>query len=141
MSNLFPEQPDSVFCTAGSIVHSFEDYANINLAYKGNKNAFIETNWLTPRVARDLIITGSEGIVTVQYRTQEITIENNEKLIQPYLPYKEPLYQELESFTSSILNDETPEVTGQDGLNALIICEAALQSAKKGDAVKLIEIQ
>ena len=45
------------------------------------------------------------------------------------------------SFTSSILNDETPEVTGQDGLNALIICEAALQSAKKGDAVKLIEIQ
>jgi UDP-N-acetylglucosamine 3-dehydrogenase len=141
VNNLFPEEPDSVFCTAGSIAHAFEDYANINLRYDGNRNAFIETNWLTPRIVRNLTITGSEGIITVHYRTQEITVENNEQLIQPFLPYKEPLYLELQSFTNAVMNDTTPEVTGEDGLNALRICEAALRSAKTGETVNLEDIK
>jgi len=141
VNNLFPEEPDSVFCTAGSIAHGFEDYANINLRYKGDRNAFIETNWLTPRVVRNLTITGSEGIITVHYRTQEITVENNEQLTQPFLPYKEPLYLELQSFTRAVMNDTTPEVTGEDGLKALRICEAALRSAETGETVKLSDIK
>jgi len=141
VNNLFPEEPDSVFCTAGSIAHGFEDYANINLRYKGDRNAFIETNWLTPRVVRNLTITGSEGIITVHYRTQEITVENNEQLTQPFLPYKEPLYLELQSFTRAVMNDTTPEVTGEDGLNALRICEAALRSAETGETIKLSDIK
>jgi len=141
VNTLFPEEPDSVFCTAGSIAHGFEDYANINLRYKGDRNAFIETNWLTPRVVRNLTITGSEGIITVHYRTQEITVENNEQLTQPFLPYKEPLYLELQSFTRTVMNDTTPEVTGEDGLNALRICEAALRSAETGETVKLSDIK
>ena len=132
---LFPNGPEKVFCTAGSIAHSFEDYANINLRYSEDRNAFIETNWLTPRVRRDLIITGSEGIVTVQYRTQEVTLETNEKLEQPFLGYQEPLYRELESFTKAVLEDKQPVVTGLDGYKTLKICTAALKSAENGEAV------
>ncbi len=141
VNNLFPEEPDSVFCTAGSIAHNFEDYANINLRYSGDRNAFIETNWLTPKVVRNLTITGSEGIITVHYRTQEITVENNERLTQPFLPYREPLYQELHSFTRAVIDDTTPEVTGEDGLIALRICEAALRSARTGETIKLPDIK
>lgn len=133
---LFPNGPEKVFCTAGSLAHSFEDYANISLRYTGNRNAFIETNWLTPRVRRDLTITGSEGIITVQYRTQELTLENNEKLVQPFLRYEEPLYRELDSFSRSVLEDTPPVVSGMDGYKALKISTAALLSAKNGEAVK-----
>jgi UDP-N-acetylglucosamine 3-dehydrogenase len=133
---LFPNGPEKVFCTAGSIAHSFEDYANINLRYAGDRNAFVETNWLTPRIRRDLTITGSEGSITVQYRTQEVTIETNEKLEQPLLGYEEPLYRELESFSKAVIEDTEPVVTGLDGYKTLKICTAALQSAENGEAVE-----
>jgi len=132
---LFPNEPEKVFCIAGSIAHSFEDYANINLQYSGNRNAFIETNWLTPRIRRDLFITGSEGIISVSYRTQEVIIETNEKLEQPFLKYEEPLYRELESFSEAVIEDTLPVVSGQDGYKTLRICTAALRSAENGETV------
>ena len=138
---LFPNGPEKVFCTAGSIAHSFEDYANINLRYSGDRNAFIETNWLTPRVRRDLTITGSEGIITVQYRTQEVTLENNEQLVQPLLQYSEPLYKELESFAKAVRDNTPPVVSGEDGYRALKISQGALLSAKSGEAVNYNEIE
>ena len=140
VSQVFTDEPETVFCTAGSIAHSFEDYANINLRYNGDRNAFLETNWLTPRVRRDLTITGSEGIITVQYRTQEITIENNDELVQPLLPYREPLYMELDSFAKAVIEDRMPVVSGMDGYKALKISEAALKSANSGEAVRYCEI-
>jgi UDP-N-acetylglucosamine 3-dehydrogenase len=130
ISQLFQVNPEYIFATCGSIDHSFEDYANINLSYSDNRNAFIETNWLTPRIRRNLIITGTTGIITVQYRTQQITMENNRQLIQPYIQYQEPLKLELESFANSIRDNVAPLVTGEDGLKALTIAEAALESSR-----------
>jgi len=138
---VFPNGPEKVFCTAGSIAHSFEDYANINLRYSGDRNAFIETNWLTPRVRRNLTITGSEGIITVQYRTQEVTVENNEQLVQPLLQYSEPLYKELESFAKAVRDNTQPIVSGEDGYRALKISQGALISAKSGKAVNYEDIE
>ena len=135
IAHLFPNSPETIYATCGSIVHKFEDYANINIRYKGNRNAFIETNWLTPSVKRDLTITGTEGVITVQYRTQQITIENNEQSIRPYLPTQEPLRNELNAFVNCIINDTEPVVTGADGLKALTIAEAALESNRTGKTV------
>jgi UDP-N-acetylglucosamine 3-dehydrogenase len=135
IAQMFPNSPETIYATCGSIAHKFEDYANINVRYKGNRNAFIETNWLTPSVKRDLTITGTEGVITVQYRTQQITIENNERLIQPYLPTQEPLRNELAAFVDCILNDTDPIVTGANGLKALTIAEAALESSRTGKTV------
>jgi UDP-N-acetylglucosamine 3-dehydrogenase len=118
-------------------VHAFEDYANIVLRFSENRSAFIETNWLTPHKIRRLILTGSEGLITVEFIPQEIFIEDNEGRHQPFLPIKEPLTLELEAFLSSVLEDTTPVVSGDDGLKALQICEAALESARIGTPVRL----
>jgi UDP-N-acetylglucosamine 3-dehydrogenase len=135
IAKMFPNSPETIYATCGSIAHKFEDYANINVRYKDNRNAFIETNWLTPSVKRDLTITGTEGVITVQYRTQQITIENNEQSIRPYLPTQEPLRNELNAFVNCIINDTEPVVTGADGLKALTIAEAALESNRTGKTV------
>jgi predicted dehydrogenase len=57
--------------------------------------------------------------------------------VQPFLPYREPLYMELEHFTQAVINDTEPTITGRDGLRALQICEAALESSRTGQTVKL----
>jgi UDP-N-acetylglucosamine 3-dehydrogenase len=135
IAHLFPNSPEAIYAICGSISHSFEDYANINVRYKGNRNAFIETNWLTPSVKRDLTITGTEGVISVQYRTQKISIENNERLLEPYITTQEPLRNELNAFVNCIINDTDPAVTGSDGLKALTIAEAALESSRTGKTV------
>lgn len=48
VNQLFKAEAQEVFATAGNIAHQFEDYANIVIRFEGNRNAFIETNWLTP---------------------------------------------------------------------------------------------
>jgi UDP-N-acetylglucosamine 3-dehydrogenase len=134
---LFGEEPETVYATAGNLVHSFEDYANIVLRFLGNRSAFIETNWLTPHKIRRLILTGSEGLITVEFITQEITVEDDEGSYRPFLEPQEPLTLELGSFVEAILEDKPPAVSGEDGLMALRICEAALVSARTGMPVKL----
>ncbi len=123
-------EPQYVSAVAGCIRHKYEDYANINLFYDRDRSAFIETNWLTPRRIRTLTVTGTEGIINVEYTTQQITIENNEMIVQPFLPYKEPLQEELRSFIDHVANGLSPEITGEDGLRALTLCEEALRSSK-----------
>jgi UDP-N-acetylglucosamine 3-dehydrogenase len=134
---LFGADPVTVYATAGNLVHTFEDYANIVLRFPGNKSAFIETNWLTPHKIRRLILTGSEGLITVEFITQEVTVENDEGSYTPFLKPQEPLTLELESFVEAILEDKPPTISGEDGLKALRICEAALESARIGKPVKL----
>jgi len=134
---LFGADPETVYATAGNLVHSFEDYANIVLRFPGNRSAFIETNWLTPRKIRRLILTGSEGLITVEFITQEVTVEDDEGRYTPFLKPQEPLTLELESFVEAILEDKPPAVSGEDGLKALRICEAALESARTGKPVRL----
>jgi len=137
VNQLFKDKAQIVFASAGSIAHSYEDYANILVCYEGNRSGFVETNWLTPRKVRTLTVTGTEGILTVEYITQQVTVENNDQLFQPFLQPGEPLMRELSSFTSSIIEDVPPEVSGEDGLNALKICEAAIESAKKNREIML----
>jgi len=136
-SSLIRDPPHTVHATAGNIAHKYEDYAIINVGFTDNRTALIETNWLTPRRVRTLSITGTEGIINVEYSSQQITIENTVQTIQPFLPYKEPLYIELDHFINAVIDDTQPMITGKAGLKALQICEAALESAKQRKIITL----
>jgi UDP-N-acetylglucosamine 3-dehydrogenase len=135
---LFGEEPIAVYAKTGSMKHKkFEDYAQIMLTFEGGKSAFIESNWLTPYKTRTLVVTGSKAIMKLDYITQELTIEDATKTIQPRYPWQEPLKLELQHFANCILKKENPLITGTDGLKALQIAEAALKSSAIGRAVKL----
>ena len=135
---LFGDDPEEVYAKAGSLrAKQYEDHAQIMLTFRGGKTAFIEANWLTPYKIRKLTVTGSKAIMSLDYITQEITIETSGQTLAPRYEVKEPLKLELQHFAKSILNDKEPIITGVDGLKAVQVAEAALKSAQIGTAIKL----
>ncbi len=132
------QDPISVYAKTGNMRHrQFEDYAQIMLTFENGKSAFIESNWLTPYKTRTLNVTGSEGIMRLDYITQELWIENAKETLQPRIAFQEPLKMELKHFAECVLEKKTPLVSGVDGLKSLQIAMAALQSSAKNNAVKL----
>ena len=138
MLHLFNEDPIAVYAKTGSMRHKrFEDYAQIMISFKGAKSAFIESNWLTPYKTRVLIVTGSEAIMTLDYITQELTVENAKETTKPRYAMQEPLKLELQHFANCIMKKEKPIITGLDGLKALRIAESALKSSATGRIIEL----
>jgi len=138
MLYLFNQQPIAVYAKTGRMKHNkFEDYAQIMLTFEGGKNAFVESNWLTPYKTRVLVATGSDAIMKLDYMTQELTIENAKETVQPRYETQEPLKLELKHFANCILNKEKPLITGLDGLRALKTAESALKSSSTGNIIKL----
>lgn len=138
MRYLFDEDPSAVYAKVGNLKHTrFEDYAQMMLTFEGGKTGFIETNWLTPHKVRNLTLTGSDAIMSLDYLTQKITVETSDKILKPRNQWKEPLKLELQHFADRILKDEEPAVTGVDGYKALSIAEAAIKSSDTGRTVKI----
>jgi UDP-N-acetylglucosamine 3-dehydrogenase len=73
----------------------------------------------------------------LDYITQELWIEEPKETLQPRYPWQEPLKLELQHFADCILAKKKPLITAADGLKALQIAEAALQSSAKNRAIKL----
>jgi UDP-N-acetylglucosamine 3-dehydrogenase len=138
MLYLFNEDPVAVYAKTGSIRYKrFEDYAQILLTFERGKTAFIESNWLTPYKTRTLVATGTDAIMSLDYITQELKIENVKETVQPRYTSVEPLKLELRHFANCVLEKEKPLITGLDGMRALRIAEAALKSSATGKIVKL----
>jgi len=132
--------PVAVYAKMGSRrIRKYEDYAHIMLTYENGESAFIEANWLTPSKTRMLTVTGSEGIMKLDYITQELWIEQQTQTVQPRQPTVEPLKLELEHFAKCITEKKAPLITGVDGIKALQIAEAATQSSTKCIAINLEE--
>jgi UDP-N-acetylglucosamine 3-dehydrogenase len=138
---IFRDEARSVHAKTGSIRHTKEDYAEIMLEFGKGGTAFIDANWLTPRKTRTLIVTGSEATVELDYISQEISIEDSEQTTRPNLEKQEPLRIELAHFADSTLNGKPFRVNGEDGLRAVEICEAVLQSGKSGQTLPLAIVQ
>jgi UDP-N-acetylglucosamine 3-dehydrogenase len=138
MRYISKEDPIAVYAKTGSMRYKkFEDYAQIMLSYEDGKTAFIESNWLTPYKTRTLTVTGSDAIMRLDYITQELWIENAKETLQPRYQWQEPLKLELQHFADCILTKKNPLITATDGVKALQIAEAALQSSMKNRAIKL----
>ena len=132
------QDPMTVYAKTGNMKHKkFEDYAQIMLTYEDGKTAFIESNWLTPYKTRSLTVTGSEAIMRLDYITQELWIEKEKDNLQPKYPWQEPLKLELEHFSDCIIEHKDPLIPASDGVKALKIAEAALQSSASNKAIEL----
>lgn len=146
----------SVYAKAGKFnkTIAYEDYANIVLNFDNDKCGIIEVNWLTPMKIRKMFLTCSENFVEIDYMEQSVTISsssfkkiNEMDLYRVPIQYnvnhvalekKEPLKLEIHDFIESILKNRKPLATGEDGLMALKIAEAAAQSYKTGAEVRIL---
>lgn len=146
---------ESVYARAGKFNKniSHEDHANIVLNFENDVNGIVEVNWLTPMKIRKLFLTCSENFVEMDYISQSVTISSSSfkkidemnlyhvpiqyNINQVALEKKEPLRNEIEDFVDAIENSKKPLATGEDGLKALEVVQAAEESYKKGGVVKL----
>ena len=100
------------------------------ISFDEDITGILEVNWLTPYKRRQIEITGTDGIITIDYIDQSIEVYGKfaqDIQIKPV----EPLSEELNSFLCKIEADEEPEITGEDGLKALKMVLAANKSSKE----------
>jgi len=111
----------------------------------------LDINWLTPTKVRELTVTGERGMFRVDHLMQDLYFyENAEtdserwsaisllrgvsegRMIRYPVHKYEPLKAELESFVRAVLDDEPVPVSGKDGLAALKLARALIQSGREG---------
>ncbi|MEM1524709.1 MAG: Gfo/Idh/MocA family oxidoreductase [Nitrososphaerales archaeon] len=134
---IFEKEPKLVFARTGKVISDYEDFATIILGFDREKTAFITSNWVTPKRVRQLITVCTNGIVTIDFITQEIKIDDNERTIIPRKEWQEPLMLELKSFIDCVRRREPPLIKGEDGVNITKIAEAALISSQIGSPIYL----
>jgi UDP-N-acetylglucosamine 3-dehydrogenase len=146
-------EPTVVFARAGSHRSKpYEDHAFIQIGFRGGATASIETNWLTPMRVRHANLTLTEANMELDFVEQVATISTSQPL-EPLAPdlatipteynhqvvtlrRKEPLRNELEDFVAAIQDKRPALVDGAQGLRALRVAHAALESARTGKAVE-----
>lgn len=137
---LFESRANTVFANMSSNLKNceFEDHAEIMTKYDNEVLSILETNWLTPYKKRQLNITGVDGIISVDYGNQSVTVyKENDKVEKVKVENKEPLKEELRSFVNAVQTNTEPEVSGEDGYEALKIVEAAMRSSKDKNLIYL----
>ena len=138
---LFDANIMQIYGTMNSVLEDcqFEDHAEIMVSFDNESTGIIEVNWLTPYKRRELELTGTDGIISVDYIKQSIDVYG--KFAQDIeIKHEEPLKDELKSFLNAVVNEEEPEITGEDGLKALKLVIAANMSSKEHRPISLDEL-
>ena len=140
--------------TAQRIHTNNEDLLSGLIRFNCGTLGVLSINWLTPTKVRELTITGEKGMFVANYITQELRFYENADLKDDYtyseilrgvsegcmtkyvVQKGEPLKKEIEHFISCVRDDKTPLVTGEDGLEAVKLAEALIESADSERCVK-----
>ena len=156
---LMGSKPISVYAVGGSLNEiEYEDHATMMIKFENGNNAIVEVNWITPMKARTVSLTCEKSLVELDYMKQEITASSsvfidpknpnqfpaNLEIKRDLVPVEnaEPLRLEIEDFVECIRssgNGESfsPLVDGEQGIMALRVALAALESIKSGEVVSI----
>lgn len=146
-----------VYAETEQEIHSaYEDLLVGALRLEGGVVAVLDINWLTPTKVRELTVTGERGMFLVDHLTQDLYFyENAEahpdrwnaisllrgvsegRMIRYPVQKYEPLKAELEAFVRAVVEDRPPPVDGRDGLMALRLAWALVQSGREGRAIAM----
>lgn len=128
---------------ARSVAHNHPemtvDYALTTLSFDSGAVAHIEATWMDPAGGRVTFeVCGSGGMIEYDSRiahSLRTSIDGGSVVESPLSPTDDPYYQQLRSFIDSVKNGTPPLVSGADGLMAVSIACAAIESAKTGRLV------
>lgn len=140
-----------VYAETEKHIHSkFEDLLTSVLRFTDGSIGTLIINWLTPTKIREFIVTGERGLFRCDYLTQDLYFYENPishgsewenlrvlrgvregKMIRHMITKKEPLRSEQEAFINSVINNTPVPVSGEDGLKALELAKAIVQSGSE----------
>ncbi len=116
------------------------DYALTTLSFDSGAVAHVEASWMDPAGGRVTFeVCGSEGMLEYDSRialSLRTSTASGSVTESPLSPTDDPYYQQLRSFVDAVKNNTPPLVTGFDGLMAVSIAEAAIESSKTALAIK-----
>lgn len=150
-------EPVRVFAEIAKRVHTdHEDLVFGLLGFPQDITGALEINWLTPTKVREVLILGERGMFRVDDLTQDLFFYENAAaegelwqslrtikgvsegtMVRYALKRYEPLRAELEAFVDCILNDTEEPVSGQDGLQALRLALALIESGATHKAIEV----
>ena len=149
------ERPVRVHAETAQRIHAdHEDLLFGLLHFPSGVIAQLDVDWLTPAKRRQLVVVGAEGMFELDYLTQRLTFTRATDLTDPRLirgyaptfegdvvelpvPTGEPLALEHDAFMRVIREGGRPEVNAEDGLWAVAIATALLESASSRAVVEL----
>lgn len=156
-NHLLDEEPKMVYAKMASTFRKGrEDHAIIYLSYSRTE-CVIQVNWITPVKLRELAVTGPKGFAELNYITQDLHIYETvvEKEYDSFgdfvlnfgspkeslesLERTEPLREELKHFIECIKKHEEPLVSGEDGMKALAVALAAIESSNSNVPIDMEE--
>lgn len=143
-------EPVRVFAETERRIHTeHEDLMMALLRFDNQITGLLDINWLTPQKVREVAVLGEQGMFRADDLTQDLFFyENAEvsgsawshlsilkgvsegRMVRYPIRRYEPLRAELEAFTFAVLNDTPAPVSGADGLAALRLALAVVESGK-----------
>jgi UDP-N-acetylglucosamine 3-dehydrogenase len=94
-------------------------------------------NWVTPRKERITTVTGERGCFVADTLTTDLTFHTNGHMTRYAIPKAEPLRTQLAAFRDAVRGSGGEIVWMQEGLAALVVAQACLESASKGVTMDL----
>ena len=126
------------------------DYDSVNVLMKtasGRQAVITNTRRATYGYDQRIEVLGSEGMAQAENHhenTVQIATADGYKrrpLMNFFMERYMPAYQaEIRAFVAAVEQGVTPPTTGEDGLMALVLAEAALRSVAEGRTIKVSEI-
>ncbi len=153
------DEPVRVYAETQQEIHTaHEDLVTALLHFRGGLTGVLEINWLTPTKVREVVVLGERGMFRVDSLTKDLFFYENAqantemwdalevlkgvsegRMVRYPLRRYEPLKAELEAFATAVLENEPVPVSGDDGLAALRLALAVVESGERHQVVEIGE--
>ena len=157
MRFLAGENPTRVYSEIEQRIHTdHEDLLWASLRFPNGVIGGLEINWLTPTKIREVLVLGERGMFRADALTQDLYFYENALVNQVQwatlqtikgvsegsmtrfaIPRFEPLKAELQAFLRAIQDGQPVPISGGDGLSALNIALALVESGRTHQVVDL----
>jgi len=144
-------EPVRLYAEISREIHTTnEDLLSGLVRFRNETVGLLEINWLTPTKIRELTVTGERGMFRADYLTQDLYFFENAvagdgawdamsllrggvhegSMTRFALRRREPLAAELAAFLAAARGEREPAVSGADGVRALSLALALIDSAQ-----------
>ena len=132
-----------------------EDLLAATLRFDSGIIGLLEVNWLTPTKVRQLSVTGERGMFVVDYLNQHLTLYENAhesaswptldifdgvtegNVVRYAINRVEPLRAQLAEFVRLVRGQESGALTPAEGVRALTLALAVVESGRRGETLQL----